>query len=490
MPIFAKFVAIDLGAESGRTMLGTFDGERLALSELLRCPNVPVRVLDSLHWDVLRLFDDIQRGLALAAREPGAEIAALGLDTWGVDFALLDASGALLGNPYHYRDARTDGMLEEAFRVVPREQIFAQTGVQFMPLNTLYQLLAMQLRQPHVLAQAATLLLMPDLFNYWLTGRKVCEFTTATTTQFYDPRARAWAWPLLEALGLPPGIFPEVVPPGTVIGPLLPAVAAETGLSVPLIAPACHDTGSAVAAVPAAPGGSAWISSGTWSVLGAEVAAPVINATSLAYNFTNEGGARGFRLCRNVMGLWLVQECRHTWATAGEDLEYEQLVELARGAPAFGSMLDPDDDSFLHPGDMPGRIAAYCRRTAQAIPADKGAFVRCALEGLALKYRVQLERLETLLGALVNTVHIIGGGANNTLLCQFTANATGKRVVAGPVEATALGNVLMQALALGHIGSLAEGQELVRRSFAPAVYEPRDGAAWDEAYARFQNLLR
>jgi len=477
MPLSTKFIAIDLGAESGRTMLGSFDGERLALAELLRFPNGPVRVLDSLHWDVLRLFDNIKRGLAQAAQHHGAGIAALGLDTW-------------LGNPYHYRDARTDGMQAEAFSVVTREQIFAQTGVQFMQLNTLYQLLALKLRRPHALAQAATLLMMPDLFNYWLTGRTLCEFTSATTTQFYDPRARGWARPLLEALSLPTHILPEIVPPGTLLGELHPAVAAEVGLRVPVIAPACHDTASAVAAIPLEGDDGAWLSSGTWSVLGANVSAPIIDASSLAYNFSNEGGADGaFRFCRNVMGLWLVQECRRTWSHGGADISYETLVELARRADPFRSLVDPDDESFLRPGDMPARIAEYCRRTRQAIPEDKGAFVRCALEGLALKYRCQIERLEAVLGKKFRQIHIAGGGSQNTLLCQFTADATGKRVVAGPVEPTALGNILMQAVALGHVASLAEGRELIRRSFASTSYEPANGAAWDDAYGRFERLM-
>ena len=487
----AKFVAFDIGAESGRAMLGAFDGERLTLHEAHRFPNVPVRVLGSLHWDVLRLFDDLKRGLAHIAHEHGSEVVSVGLDTWGVDFALLGCDGELLGNPFHYRDARTAGIMPEVFRQVPREQIFAQTGIQFMQINTLYQLYAMKLQDAPALEQAATLMMIPDLFNFWLNGQKVCEFTNATTTQFYDPRARAWARPLFDALALPFDILPEVVAPGTVLGPLHPSVADELGLQAPLIAPVCHDTGSAVAAVPADGDDSAWISSGTWSVLGADVREPVINATSLAYNFTNEGGAGGgFRLCRNVMGLWLVQECRRTWAREGEELAYDALVERARSAPAFRSLIDPDDDTFLRPGDMPARIAEFCRRSAQPVPEDKGAFVRCALEGLALKYRFQLERLETLLGKRVHTVHIIGGGAQNTLLCQFTADATGKRVVAGPVEATALGNVVLQALALGHIASLDEGKQVIRRSFMTTVYEPCDGAQWDEAYARWMNVLR
>ncbi len=487
----AKFIAFDVGAESGRAMLATFDGERITLSEALRFPNVPVRVLGSLHWDVLRLFDEIKRGLTQIAREHHAEVASIGLDTWGVDFALLGRDDELSGNPYHYRDRQTDGMMEEAFRRVPREKIFERTGIQFMQINSLYQILAMSLQRVPALEHAATFLMIPDLFNFWLTGRKVCEFTDATTTQFYDPRQRAWARTILDDLGLPFHILPEVVSPGTVLGTLQAGIAEEVGLDqVPVVAPACHDTGSAVAAVPSVGQDYVWISSGTWSVMGAEVPQPVINAESLAYNFTNEGGVcETFRLCKNVMGLWLVQECRRAWARVGEELSYDTLVEMARRAPAFRSFVDSDHGDFLPPGDMPARVAEFCRRTSQPIPEEKGAIVRCILESLALKYRVQLEALEELVGKRLPTVHIIGGGTQNRLLCQFTADATGRHVIAGPVEATSLGNVLMQALALGHIGSLSEGRQIISKSFELSVYEPHDPAAWDEAYERFIKLL-
>lgn len=488
----ARFIAFDLGAESGRAMVASLDGERIALREAHRFANVPVRTLNSLHWDVLGLFDEVRRGLALVAREYGGEAAGIGLDTWGVDFALLGRDDELLGNPFHYRDARTNGMMDEAFKRVPRAEIFERTGVQFMQINSLYQLLAYKRQNSPALENAATLLMIPDLFNFWLTGRKACEFTDATTTQFYDPRARGWARPLLEQLDLPTAMLPEVVPPGTVLGPLHPSVAEDVGLGpAPVVAPACHDTGSAVAAIPAEGDDFAWISSGTWSVLGAEVSAPVINAQALEYNFTNEGGVAGtMRLCKNVMGLWIVQECRRVWAKQGAERSYDELAERARAAPSFRSLIDPDDHSFLQPGDMPARIAAYCERTGQPAPSDMGAVVRCALESLACKYRFQLERLESLLDRKLSTIHIIGGGTQNKLLCQFTANATGRRVLAGPVEATALGNVLMQAVALGHLGSVAEGRALIRRSFEVAAYQPQDREAWDAAYARFTRLLQ
>jgi rhamnulokinase len=485
-----EFLAFDLGAESGRAVLGQFDGERLRLSEVHRFPNGPVRLPDGLHWDVLRLWTEIKRGLTLAIQQ-GADLAGIGLDTWGVDFGLLDRDGALISNPYHYRDSRTDGMLEEAFRRVPREEIFAQTGIQFMQLNSLYQLLAMVVSRSPALDIAETFLTMPDLFNYWLTGRKVCEFSIATTTQCYDPRKRGWAFPLLEKMGIPIHIFPEIVPPATILGELLPSVAEEVGVSgLPVIAPACHDTGCAVAAVPAKGPDFAYISSGTWSLMGAELPEPVINEQSLAFNLTNEGGVGGtFRFLKNITGLWLVQECRRTWARQGEEFSYDELTQMAAQAKPLQSVVDPDYPEFLKPGDMPARIRAFCERTGQPVPQSKGEVIRCVLESLALKYRWVLERLEEILGRRLEPVHIVGGGTQNWLLNQFAADATGRRVVTGPIEATAAGNVIAQMMALGHIGSLAEGRQIVRNSFDVATYEPRGGAEWDEAYSRFLAMM-
>ena len=500
-----NFLAFDLGAESGRAVLGQFDGERLRLSEVHRFPNGPVRLPDGggtgyrLHWDVLRLWTEIKRGLALAVQEHGADLTGVGLDTWGVDFGLLDRDGALVSNPYHYRDSRTDGMLDEAFRRVPRAEIFEQTGIQFMQLNSLYQLLAMVVGRSPALDIAETFLTMPDLFNYWLTGRKVCEFSIATTTQCYDPRQGDWARPLLEKMDIPTRIFPEIVPPGTVLGELLPSVAEEVGLSgLPVIAPACHDTGCAVAAVPAegpvlsAAEGSdfVYISSGTWSLMGAELPEPVINEQSLAFDFTNEGGVGGtFRFLKNITGLWLVQECRRTWARQDEEFSYDDLTQMAAQAAPLQSVVDPDYPEFLKPGDMPARIRTFCQKTDQRVPHNKGAIVRCVLESLALKYRWVLERLEEILGRRLAPIHIVGGGTQNRLLNQFAADATGRQVITGPIEATAAGNVIMQAMALGHIGSLEEGRRIVRHSFDVATYEPTGGAEWDEAYTRFLAVM-
>jgi len=481
----ARFLAFDLGAESGRAMVGRFDGEWLSLEEAHRFPNRPVRVFDSLHWDVLRLFDEMKRGLAAAAA--GGELASLGVDTWGVDFALLERDGALLENPFHYRDPRTNGVMEKLFTVVPRPEVFERTGIQFMQLNTLYQLYALRLERPQVLDEAKTLLMMPDLFNYWFTGRVAGEYTNATTTQFYDPRARGWAGGLLEKLGIPARILPQVVEPGTVLGPLLDGVAAEAGVKpVAVVAPASHDTGSAVAAVPAQGEDWAFLSSGTWSLLGAEVPEPIINDQTLALNFTNEGGAWGaIRLLKNISGMWLLEECRREWARQGAGLGYAELMDAALAAPAFAAVIDPDDASFLSPGEMPGKIAAYCRRTGQRAPESPGATARVIFESLALKYRKVLRMLDQIRERQTRVLHVVGGGSKNAVLCQFTADATGVPVVAGPEEATAIGNVLLQAVALGHIRTPAQARELVRRSFEPRVYEPGPAGPWDELAHRW-----
>jgi sugar (pentulose or hexulose) kinase len=480
-------------------MLGRFDGRRLAMTEVHRFANEPVQVPDrngksSLHWDILRLFAETKQGIALAAGQCAGELASVGLDSWGVDFGLLDQHGDLIANPLHYRDSRTDGMLAVAARSVPRAEIFAQTGIQFLQINSLYQLLSMVVAQAPALQIARTFLMIPDLLNYWLTGTAVCEYTNATTTQCYNATLKQWAGSLLERLGIPSQIFPEVVEPGTRLGTLLPSVADEAGLGagagVPVIAPACHDTGSAAVAVPAEQAGFAWISSGTWSTVGAECLHPVINDQCMTYNFTNEGGVCGtFRLLRNVMGLWLVQQCRRAWAHQGQPLSHPELIRMAEEADPFRAVIDPDDPEFFKPGDMPARVHDFCRRTGQRAPESKGEIVRCVLEGLALKYRYVLEHLDDLAGRRLDPIYIVGGGVQNQLLNRFTAASTGRRVVTGPVEATAIGNVVMQAMALGHVKSLAEGRAVVRESFPPTVIEPAAQDEWNEAYRRLLQII-
>ena len=483
-------LAFDLGAESGRAILGRFDGVRLDLEELYRFPTGATAVHDRLYWDVLRLHDEIKAGLRAAA---GSRIRSVGIDTWGVDFGLLAADGSLIDNPRHYRDPRTEGVMERALERVSRERVFAATGVQLLPINTLFQLLAMQEASAPRLAAARGFLMMADLLHYFLTGERVCEFTNATTTQFYDPRRGRWSTELFEAFGLPGRILPEIVAPGTRIGPLLETVTRDCGLSpgVPVVAPATHDTGAAVAAVPAEGPDFAYISSGTWSLMGAELRAPDLSEGALRYNFTNEGGVGGaFRFLKNIMGLWLVQECRRTWAAAGRERSYADLARAAEEAPGFGPLVDPDDRRFLPPGDMPGRVAAFCRETGQAEPAGEGAVIRCLLESLALKYRWVLERLEEVLGRRLEPVHVVGGGSRNSLLCQLTADATGRPVVAGPAEATAIGNLLVQALGLGCLGSAEEIRAVVRASFEPRTFTPSgDDGRWAEACDRFCRLL-
>jgi len=487
-----NYLALDLGAESGRVIIGTLNDGRLSLNEVHRFSNGPVRLPDGMHWDVLRLWSEIKTGIASAVKH-GTKLDGMGLDTWGVDFALLDKNNSLLSNPFHYRDERTDGMLDEAFKRMSRADIFSNTGIQFMQINTLYQLLAMSVHKSPVLDMAKTFVTIPDLFNYWLSGEITNEFTNSTTTQCLNPRKRDWATPVLDALNIPSHLFKPVTDSGTLIGTLLPDIAAETGASgVKIVVPACHDTGSAVVAVPALAGNQnfAWISSGTWSIMGAEVQQPSLDEKALQYNFTNEGGAFGtWRLSKNIMGLWLVQECKRTWAHEGDDLSYDEITRLASEAKPFLAVIDPDHHNFLHAGDMPERIRKYCADTNQPLPQTKGEVIRVALESIALKYRWVLERLEELTAKKFAPIHIIGGGTKNRLLNQFTADATNRVVVTGPVEATAIGNVLMQAIGLGHLDSLSDARAVVRASFEVEDYHPAHSSDWDEAYAKLLTLL-
>ena len=473
-----RLLAADLGAESGRTVLGLFDGERLMAEEVRRFPNRPVEVGGTLHWDVLRLYADLVEG----ARTAGP-VDSIGIDTWGVDFGLLDRAGRLLGNPVHYRDLRTEGMIDRALRLVPREEIYARTGIQFIPINTLYQLLALVAAHDPQLESADRLLTMPGLLAYWLTGVKADEFTDATTTQCYDPRMGGWALDLLERLGIPGRIFGEVVPPGTELGKSRPGLGLK---SASVIAPGTHDTASAVAAVPfESSRQAAYISSGTWSLVGVEVPKPVINEVALEANLTNEGGVAGtFRLLKNVMGLWLLQECRRAWAGDGSPMPYEDLLRLADGAAPFVAVIDPDDVRLLRPGDMPSRIVNLAAESGQVLPPDPGAIARCILESLALKYRRTIDQLEQVTDVHIQSIHIVGGGANNQLLCQMTANACQRPVVAGPAEATALGNLLVQAIALGLVSSLDEARQVVRRSVELQTYDPMSADVWEAARHR------
>lgn len=486
-----SYLAFDLGAESGRAVLGEYDGSKLTLKEIHRFSNGPVVILGRMHWDVLQLFKEIKIGLSLAARESQQQLAGVSCDTWGVDFGLIGKDNILLGLPCHYRDSRTDGIMEEAFQRVGREEIFQHTGIQFMKINTLYQLLSLVVSKSPLLKMSECLLMMADLFHFFLTGRKVAEFTLATTSQAYDPREGSWSWPLLEKLGLPVHIMPEIITPGTIVEDLLPEIAREVNLpSLPVIASASHDTAAAVAAIPTRGNNWAFLSSGTWSLLGVEIPHPIINEKSLSYNFTNEGGVEGsFRLLKNITGLWLVQECRRAWERERKSFSYDELTRLAADAKPFSALIDPDDEVFLNPANMPAEILNFCERTAQSLPEDRGSMIRCILESLALKYKFILEQLKELSDRRIETLHIIGGGTQNRLLCQWTADATGIPVVAGPIEATAIGNILMQAIALGDISSLKEGREIIYRSFPLVTYQPENTAAWEENYPHFQKII-
>ena len=475
----ARMVAVDLGAESGRVVAADFDGDRLSLEEVRRFPNLPVHLAGALQWDADKLREDV-----LASLSGAGAFQSVGIDTWGVDFGLLDRSGNSLGNPGHYRDERTRGMIERAAARVPRQEIYRRTGVQFLEINTIYQLLALVLAGDARLRDADRLLTMPALVGRWLTPESVDEYTDATTTQCYDPVAGAWALDLLEQLGIPTHIFGPVVQPGTVLGPIRDEL--DLGAAV-VVAPGTHDTASAVAAVPFVSGKhAAYISSGTWSLVGLELPAPLINDATLNANLTNEGGVAGTtRLLKNVMGLWLVQECRRAWSAAGNDYSYDQLLALAAQAGPFVAVIDPDDGRLLRPGNMPALLVELAAESHQTLTADPGAIVRCVLESLAMKYRWTIERLESVTQREISLIHVVGGGARNALLCQMTADAGQRPVLAGPVEATAIGNVMLQAIALGLVDSLEQARELVRRSTEVRAYEPRSAEIWEPAWERF-----
>jgi rhamnulokinase len=489
-----RFLAFDLGAESGRAVLGQLTGQTLTVQEAHRFPTANGTMNGHLFWNLLGLWEQLKIGLRKGSELAGeGGLDGIGVDTWGVDYGLIDAEGGLLGEPYHYRDRRTEGMMEAAFERVGRERIFDATGIQFMQFNTLYQLMAAAKERPHQLKAAGTLLFTADLFNYLFSGVSKSEYSLASTSQMWDARKNAWATDLLEALGVPTHFLPEVVPSGTVLGPVRADVAAECNCGpIPVIAPGCHDTASAVAAVPAAGEKDDWcfISSGTWSLMGAELAKPLITEKSLAHNYTNEGGVGGsIRFLKNIMGLWLVQECRRHFQRQGHELSYAAMTEMAEQAPAFGALVNPDHKPFGFPGEMPNKIEQFCRETGQTPPSTHGQIVRTCLESLALAYRRTLEKLEDILGRRLNVIHIVGGGCQNELLNQMAASACGRTVVAGPSEATAIGNLLVQAMAIGEIKSLAAARAIVRSSFPVRTFEPKDASRWDEAYERYTRIV-
>jgi rhamnulokinase len=484
------YIACDLGAESGRVMLGRLEDGRLELEELHRFPSAAVRVLGSLRWDVLRIFQELKIGL-LAVAQRNLPISSLSVDSWGVDYVLINAVHPMLWPPFHYRDARTEETYDKVRANVSSETIFAETGIQFMSINTIYHLASDAEKSRPLLELADCFLTIGDYFNYLFSGVPRVDESNASTTQLYNPRTHAWSSVLIERCGLPRNIFPELVAPGTILGPLTSEVAAETGLpEIQVVATCSHDTGAAVAAVPADDKEDwAYLSSGTWSLLGLELPGPLINEKVRELNYTNEAGFGGTtRFLKNIVGLWLLQECRREWLKQGHELDYTTLIGEAERAEPFRSLIDPRAVRFLKPGNMPERIVHSCNETGQPAPETPGQFGRCILESLALLYRVTLEEIEQLTGRVIRRLHIVGGGSRNVLLNEFAANATERQVVAGPVEATAIGNVLIQAIALGHIKSLKALRRIVRESFALRTFEPHVSEDWRGAYKRFLRL--
>jgi rhamnulokinase len=495
MPV-SKFLAFDLGAESGRAVLGTLSDRRLTLEEKHRFSNPNGKMNGRLQWNILTQWEELKTGLRNAAPDVrgAGGLSGIGVDTWGVDVGFLSKSGEILGNPTYYRDPCTTTIMERVFKRYSRDKIFQATGIQFMNINTLFQLAAMRERNSQVLDTAETMLFMPDLFNFLFCGSRKAEISIASTSQMFDPRKKAWATEMLTALDIPTRMLPEIIPSGSVVGRLLPEIAAEFGVGpAPVIAPACHDTASAVAAVPVDSSlGHDWcyISSGTWSLLGVELDEPILTDKALKYNTTNEMGVGNkVRFLKNIMGLWLVQECRRHFQRMGHDHSYAELTSMASRATPFGPLVDPNHNPFAVPGDMIDKIDKFCAQTGQRSPGSRGEYIRTCLESLALKYRNTIEGLEDILGRKFKVIHIVGGGTQNELLNQLTASACGRTVIAGPVEATAIGNILVQAMAVNEIHSLADARAIVRESFDVKTYHPEDPKKWDAAYERFLNML-
>jgi rhamnulokinase len=487
----SKYLAFDFGAESGRAIIGIFDGGTFHIEEIHRFQNRQTKILGHLHWDVLALFEEIKTGLKLAVQKGHSDIQSIGIDTWGVDFGFAGKDNALLGFPYCYRDVRTNGIMEKAFKKIPRKELYGITGIQFMQFNSVFQLYSARLSKDSALNCGGSLMFMPDLFNFLLTGVVKNEYTIATTSQLLNAGTKAYDKKIFSSLGLPIKLTAPIVMPGTVIGKLLPEISEETGLrNVDVVAVGCHDTASAIAAVPAQKNNWAYLSSGTWSLIGIETQEPIINEQSLKNNFTNEGGVFGtIRFLKNVMGLWLLQQTRKSFQQKGSACEYDELITLALKSKEFVSILNPDDASFLNPPDMPDALQAFCRKTRQPVPQTQGEFARCILESLALKYKAVLENMTAVTGASIEQLHVVGGGSKNELLNQFTADACGIPVIAGPVEATAIGNVLVQAIAKKKIGSIKSGRKIIANSFPVKTFLPAKTEQWNEVFRKYQSLF-
>lgn len=480
-------LAFDLGASGGKALIGELTHSKLVTTEIHRFSNDPVQVGDHLYWDILRIFHEIKQGLIKSRLQGFNALEGISIDSWAVDFGLLDKNGQLLGNPIHYRDQHTNGMMEKVRSIISDQELFSRTGIQFLPFNTIYQLYAMQSDPNSILKHADRLLMIPDLLRYFLTGQKISEFTNASTTQLLNTATNSWDMELIQQLGIPDHIFAKVIHPGTVIGKLLPSVSKELALpEIPVIAVGEHDTACAVAAVPTKDQDFAYLSCGTWSLMGTEVDQPVLSQQALDLNFTNEGGIdHTFRLLKNIMGLWILQECKRAWEEEGKNISYAEMVAEAETVQPFKALIDPDDSMFLNPSNMLSQIRHYCQNTNQAVPQDVGEYVRCVIESLALKYRYVFEKTEELSNKKFNGLHMVGGGIQNQLLCQFTSNAIGRPVWAGPIEASAIGNIITQFMTLCKIKSLTEARSIVRESFPIQTYDPQNVDEWNQIYDHF-----
>ena len=484
-----SYIAFDLGATSGRTIAGTLADGKITMQEISRFNNGIIPVGDHFHWDILGIYNILRNSLKTCIQENKCHPESIGIDTWGVDFGLLAKDGSLLGEPYAYRDPHTNGMMAEYFKLVPSEKVYDLTGIQFMQFNSLFQLFAMKRNGSSLLESASDLLFLPDLLNYLFTGVKKAEFTIASTSQMLNPKTMTWAGELFDAFGAPVSLMQEIVLPGTVVGQLTDIIAKETGVGrIPVVAVGAHDTASAIAAVPAEGENWAYLSSGTWSLMGIETRKPLINKETEAMNFTNEGGIEGtFRFLKNITGMWLLEQCRKEWEK--ENYSYQQLVDMAKAEKPFRFFVDPDVPDFLNPESMVEAICNYCSRTGQKAPETTGQIVRCIFESLAMKYRYTIELLKNVSPHPIEKLHVIGGGSKNAYLCQLTANAIDMPVVAGPAEGTAMGNLLVQAMALGHIGSLADIRKVVRNSVETETYIPQDVAEWGKAYEQYLKII-
>ena len=484
-----KMLAIDLGASGGKSFLGRFDGEKLTLEEIHRFPNDPVTVTGTFYWDTLRIFHEIKASIKKCALSGDKDISSIGIDTWGVDYGLLDVNGKLISNPTHYRDSRTNWIKSEIYQ----DEVYKRTGIQFLPFNTIFQLIAEFKDNPRMADVADKLLFTPDLLNYFLTGQKCTEYTIASTGAMLDAFSRNWDFKLMEKFGIPKKLFTAINDPGTVVGKLLPEILEDVGnITANVVNTAAHDTASAIVAVPAKGESFMYISSGTWSLMGTELSEPIVNAESRKYDFTNEGGFGGkIRFLKNIMGLWLEQESKRQWAREGSNVTYDELSDMAVASKPLACLINPDDSIFTPPGDMPRRIADYCKSTGQYVPQTKGEIVRCIFDSLALKYRWTAEKINLMMGKNAPFINIVGGGTKEAPLCQFAADACGCPVYAGPVEATAIGNLAVQAIAAGEIKDLTEARQVIANSFEIVEYNPntKNTEMWDEGYEKFKKLL-